>query len=330
MRPTLKLADEQAEDTLRLEVAAERAVERSLLPRVNEARRAITASYVQEFGDADAPASPGPGLTKLLAGAKAALRQAVEGEGDAVAEVIRDYAQQGAQLGAEHAAAIMEEADPLSDAPRAKNVRASDAKQAIAGGLSGGLAGLSVAVVATGGLTAAVAAVGSVTKGVNRAKAIARTEVNSQHSAGVRAVSEKYAEGRIWVAERDGCVHCLAYAGQIAWNGESFPTGRTFGEKPLGWADELPDPPLHPNCRCETVPHRKEFGTSFSEALEREARRSVAKGWRVESESEAVRLRAAESLLRRGADLPASVQDQARRAVQEGSFRGRIVPRFVP
>jgi len=72
------------------------------------------------------------------------------------------------------------------------------------------------------------------------------------------------------------------------------------------------------------IPYRETDGAAFPDALKRE----VAKGWRVESESEAVRLRAAESLLRRGADLPQSVQDQAERSLLRGSFPDRRVPKY--
>jgi hypothetical protein len=67
-------------------------------------------------------------------------------------------------------------------------------------------------------------------------------------------------------------------------------------------------------------------GNDLPEALKREARRSVLKGWSLESESQASRLDAAERLLQRGARLPGTVEREARQAVRARRFRSRSVP----
>ncbi len=171
-----------------------------------------------------------------------------------------------------------------------------------------------------------VTAMGRARRAVTRTEATARWSVNRALSHAVSHVSENEGAGRVWVPERDACVHCLAYAGLYVGPGQAFPGGRTYGEKPLG-TDPVADPPLHPNCRCRVIPHRPEWGMDYPDSLAREAQRSILRGWSRASEPERVRLAAAERLLR-STRLPKSVQDYARKAVQKGAFpRGREFPR---
>jgi hypothetical protein len=88
------------------------------------------------------------------------------------------------------------------------------------------------------------------------------------------------------------------------------------------------------NCRCELVPW---LGTqpgvsspSLPEALQREARRAILKGWSLPSESGAERIRAARKVLARNPAAPASVKAYARRAVNAGHFPTRDVPHYTP
>lgn len=156
--------------------------------------------------------------------------------------------------------------------------------------------------------------------------ATARWGVNRAQSAGVVTVAESADESLLWVGERDACVHCLAYFGQVTKAGFPFPGGLSFAVKPLS-GDPVPTPPLHPNCRCRIVVWRLEWGPSYPDALKREARRSIARGFSLPSESNASRLRAADRLLNRGAQLPVSVQEYARRAIRVGHFpKGRQFP----
>jgi hypothetical protein len=76
-------------------------------------------------------------------------------------------------------------------------------------------------------------------------------------------------------------------------------------------------PPLHPNCRCHI-----EIGISpdYAEALQREAKRSILKGFKMESESEKVRLEAAKRLLETETGMPKSVEKYAERSVKRGKF----------
>jgi hypothetical protein len=327
-RATLALRDEQTEQTLRLELAAARDAAKPLERRVNAARDAITASYVAQFGGTDQAAIPGPHLATFLRDAERNVRDAMDGQGRQAEQLIAYYAQRAAQLGHEHAVQVVEDADPLA-APTASGAAGATAVRAVDRGTRAALQLLTPALVSATGYTGVLAVVGAANRTVADVKAAARGAVNEEHNHAVHLAADRAGYGRVWVSERDGCVECLAYAGQVAWTGEQFPGGLTMDTRPPRNTAPLPDPPLHPNCRCQVMPHHEDDGQAFPEALKREARRSIAKGWRVESESEGVRLRAAESLLRRGADLPASVQDGAARSLARGKFPDRRVPRYT-
>jgi len=125
----------------------------------------------------------------------------------------------------------------------------------------------------------------------------------------------------IWIAERDACVRCLAYAGMHVGPDALFPGGKTFGP---AWAsitgqEDFNGPGLgmHPHCRCELRVIHKTAAPAAAEALEREARRSVAKGWSLPSESPGVRVDAAKRLVGQGARLPKSVVDETRRRLKK-------------
>jgi hypothetical protein len=124
----------------------------------------------------------------------------------------------------------------------------------------------------------------------------------------------------IWVAERDACVRCLAYAGLHVLPGAKFEGGLTFGPR---WASVIGRPPLlgpgwfegegsHPWCRCELRIIHLATSRRMADALKREARRSVAKGWARPTEGNTVRVVAAERLLSGAANLPKSVVAEAR------------------
>jgi len=161
----------------------------------------------------------------------------------------------------------------------------------------------------------------------SRLSAVAATAVNQAASMGVDAVARQSgADGIMWIAERDACLTCTALSGQIVRVGERFPANRTFGDKPLLWHGFTGRPPRHPSCRCRCRPVWGD-AQGAAEALRREARRSVVRGFSLPSESQAARLRAADRLLRRGAGLPKTVEAYGRDAVRAGRFpRGRAVP----
>jgi hypothetical protein len=136
--------------------------------------------------------------------------------------------------------------------------------------------------------------------------------------------------GRVWVAEEDACLECLAYSGDTVPSDGEFAGGKSFNPNSAGF-DTTENPPLHMNCRCYTTPWSDDWdtgeaGTSYPEALKREAQRSVLKGWSLASESNKARISATKLLLRQGTNLPKSVRAQAARAVERGAYKSTNVP----
>jgi len=159
-------------------------------------------------------------------------------------------------------------------------------------------------------------------KVVTTTERTARWATNESVNHSVRSVADQKKVPLLWIPERNACVHCLAYAGKVSKPGQDFPAGLTFGDKPLT-TEKVKNPPLHPNCRCRVFPWRGSKrgvgAVDLPAALEREAQRSVLKGWS-ESTSNAERLRAADRLLQAGTNLPKTVQSEAKRAVNTGTF----------
>lgn len=168
------------------------------------------------------------------------------------------------------------------------------------------------------------AILGKVSAVKSRADGQVRWTATEGINAGTTAVARKLDAGIIWVAERDGCLHCLAHAGWSVLPGDTFPAGLTFGDRPLR-DDGVPYPPLHPGCRCQVRLWRGQVGAppesrSMADSAARlaaEARRSVVYGY-TEHASQAATLRAMSRLLDRGAGLPVSVERRARELVRQG------------
>jgi hypothetical protein len=148
--------------------------------------------------------------------------------------------------------------------------------------------------------------------------------VNTAVHEGLDAVVRATAPLRLWVAEADACVRCLAYTGRVVKADEPFPGGLSWDprQRRIG-ADPVDNPPLHPNCRCRAVPWNNAWtasGIPFPEALRREAERAIGYGRARPSESTAARVRAARELLRTVDDLLPAVETTARTATRTGRF----------
>lgn len=143
--------------------------------------------------------------------------------------------------------------------------------------------------------------------------------LNDASNAATEAVSDASGMPVVWVAERNACVHCLAYSGRWRSAADEFAAGLTYGAR-SPFTTTLRRPPLHPHCRC-----RLEIlnAVEYAGALRREADRSVLRGWSLESESMATRVDAADRLLGSGVTAPKSVVAVARRAVSNREFGAR-------
>lgn len=254
-----------------------------------------------------------------------------------VPPILRQEAQRALELGAQHAAeqigAAVDAAELVLDDTALRVIDATP-PSAVSHLLK---AAAQVERAQTGldlqtALTEAERSVASVNTGSTYATNLAANDA-------ARQVAVKRGEKLLWIAERDACVVCLALAGHVVDpnEGEGFDELATFGPytPPDVWPPGMPlmRPPRHPHCRCQvcvwlgSAPGQPDL----PERLKHEAARSVLKGWSLPSESNTVRLKAAETLLHRGGrGLPKSVQDEAARAVARGKFPSRTVPHYKP
>jgi hypothetical protein len=155
---------------------------------------------------------------------------------------------------------------------------------------------------------------------VNTIGSTTRWVANRAVNEGAQAVADAAGVKRMWVAERDACLTCLAYAGNLADPGAPFPAGLTFGDSSVV-KHPLMAPPAHPNCRCRVQPWlgtEPQFGVELPTALKREAQRSVLRG-DSDYASRPAKQRAADRLLKTGlSGLPDIVKIRARRKVRAG------------
>lgn len=164
---------------------------------------------------------------------------------------------------------------------------------------------------------------GALGSALNNIRGTAAYAVNESAAHGQLAVADATGSAALWHAERNGCVHCLSRAGAFRRADGTFgygPNG-SFAAKPLELDGPLTAPPLHPHCRCSLIVGPRAALEGLASAMAREAARSVLRGDKLPSESEASRLQAAQRLLANGgAGLPKTVRERARRAVAASSF----------
>lgn len=174
---------------------------------------------------------------------------------------------------------------------------------------------LSKGLVGTGAQSV-LTAVAPLLQNPAKAEAAVTWAVNNASNSAVSKLSLKMGETMVWIGERNGCIHCTAYNG-VRSTKTGFPKDLTFGAKPLKQTGTLPHPPLHPHCRCTVEPG---ITDEYADALKREAVRSVLRGYKMDSESEKVRIEAAKRLLNKDPVAPASVKKYAQRAIKKGEF----------
>lgn len=296
-------------------------------------RRSITA-WVAAFGSVQAEASSPGALRRILASIRAAIRRLLGPVAPRTEQALSDALLEAVRLGASQHAAFLDEATgrnrrPVSTRPsRGLRERVSAIADAVADRRNRALAmlrpnrvrrwsdaqtGIGVARSATAAVRTHIAAV-----------------VGEAVSEAAQAAINYTGARKVWVAERDACVSCAAYAGLVVAADAKFPAGLSWDPNQRGRGEALAAPPLHPNCRCRVTAWDESWAqpgvASFPEALRREARRSIARGWSLPTESGAARIRAARELLRTGANLPKSVEEFAALAVRAGRFQDRTVP----
>lgn len=160
----------------------------------------------------------------------------------------------------------------------------------------------------------------------NTIEANTRWVVNRSVAEGVESVALANDTKLVWRAERDACIVCLSYAGSVR-GASGFDPIEVFDGKSHG---TIENPPEHPNCRCQLIAWNGYApagpGEALPQALATEARRSVVKGWALPTESQVLRRKAADQLLKSGARLPRTVEQRARAQVRSRRRFTRPVP----
>ncbi len=322
--PTVESMEEMDAAALAYELEAEESVTAELAAAVAAFTAALLAAYVAGV----AAGATGYVLSASLAALAERMLAAITP--DMRPELARRVSQ-GVKLGAEQSLDLWDQLDPAEPDP----ARFSDpeltaavatADQRARDTLEGARTMAQVLDLSQGDNVITVAAKAG--KAVTDAKAATRWAANRAVNAGAELVARENGWRLLWVGERNACLKCLAYFGHVVTPGTDFPVGLTFGSRPSTLGG-VPYAPLHPNCRCRCVvwPGGDVIskGNDMPTGVAREARRTVLRGWS-DYDSLTERLKAADLLLNRGANLPKTVVARAARDVKRGAFSQRHRP----
>ena len=333
---------------LRLERMAIGEITGPLRRKLNNVFRRLAGRYVLMFGSLTAPADPerAAALSQLLITELEDLRSYDP------TELLIKYAGRASALGARYANRYLADPVPVSDlhpdpvldpvldrarlgVDRAVTAAQQYSEQAV--------------IESWDDVVTQMGKANQVATGLDRN---ASWVVASSHNDSIGQVAAARDAQLLWVAEPDACVVCLALSGTLSdpMAGVGFDEEATFGKPgsaPDVWPPGTPlmSPPRHVNCRCvlelwqgpalapggladTSLYNRPDVAATVDlpAALRREAKRSIVYGWSVPSESNAIRLDAANRLLAKGAGLPKTVEARGRAAVKASKFDNRVHP----
>lgn len=308
---------------------------------IDGALRSATSNWVKAFGSPGAEGSGAP-LNEMIRDALSAGSGALKGlEGsvisaltEAVGDAVTAATAQGKAF-VEGATGNTAAAKVAVPAPDLKAERAA-VKAAVTEGESALKRLLRAPVIERLGLRGILAGLRQARNVLGRAKSTITSSVNENVTKTMRATATaNKAKYEVWVTERDACVNCLKYAGQVVPVGEDWKGGQSWDPNQVDKNAKGVRPPLHPHCRCRPVPWNPAWAkpgeVSLPDAVSREAQRSIARGFSLPSESNASRVRALKELLSGNPDLPKTVIERARKDLKSGEFaRGRSVPTSNP
>lgn len=302
--------------------------------------RDTTTMWTKLFGGPSADAGSDSLLERILAAVRAGIARLLKGLGARSSRALDQALAPAVTLGAVQGAHVLSlltgrRTKPVDAAPSRAMRRAARALPAIVDEQHrSALALLKAKLVRRLGVTGALAAVGRARGAVGRIEASITHTVNEAVNEGIAEQIQAAGAKKVWVAERDACVRCAAYAGHVVAVDDVFPGGLSWDPNQRNRGDDLPGPPLHPHCRCRLAPWEDDWAVPgvppLPEVLRREAWRSIARGWSLPSESNAARVRAARELIRAGVRLPKSVLEFAGSAVRAGRFEDRTFPATGP
>lgn len=209
-------------------------------------------------------AMPSPGaLDRLIATIKRLLAEAFRGKGKLAADTIRIAAYNSAQLSARQASALAAAMSgtptpPIQPVIGPDATAAADATPAAveeehhhALAL---LTAASLTALGFAGLTGVFNRARRAVTRIARHAAVAITSAAAHVAAAVaRAIGPT--TRLLWVAEPGACPACAAYAGRSVVAGRRFPAALSLDPRRAVFATAPTGPPLHPHCRCWTIPY---------------------------------------------------------------------------
>lgn len=315
-------------EAVRFERRAERTLTGRLRDMIGAAMRELAAEYVQLAGGLEVPLSlpASAQLRSTTVRLLLALSTGFASEIPALLAGLMRLIGQGLQMGIRQAAELAKSAASTPVQPSQQLVAAvAQLGRVLPEQMAQAVRFVETAPMATWQDASVPMAMAS--KALGTAESTTRWVANRAVAEGSSAVAELSGIGRMWISERDACLTCLAYSGEVAPAGQPFPAGLTFG-KSSSVKEPIWFPPAHRSCRCRVKPWLGPAGgVDISTALKREAQRSVLRGDSAH-DSRPARLHAAERLLDAGlVGTSETAKKRARRAISAGNFPDRAKAR---
>ncbi|MBT2425135.1 hypothetical protein J7F02_05375 [Streptomyces sp. ISL-112] len=245
----------------RIEQQAARDAGQPLAQALASAQNTATRQWVHAT-DRQTPPSPSA-LDRLIAAIKQLLADAFRGKGKLAADTIRIAAFNSAQLSARQAAALAaamsgQPTPPVQPVIGPDATAAADAVPAAVAEEQGhALALLTTASLTALGFAGVTGVFNRARRAVTRIARHAAVAVTSAAAHAAAAVARAIGPTTrlLWVAEPGACPACAAYAGRSVVAGRRFPAALSLDPRRTVFATAPTGPPLHPSCRCWTIPY---------------------------------------------------------------------------
>lgn len=333
----------QIEAIQAIENRAVRAATLAGFGEIDDAIRSATVNWIKAFGSASAEGEAGSALASMIREAGGSVTKSLAGVHSGAVKAMNGAMEEAMKAALGQAATFVAGASgekapevSLPDPPAQAKADAQAAGKTVEQAQAAAKKMLNPTTVLRLGLRGLLAPLATARSAITAIQRMISTNVvravdNVQKAAAKALPDDDEPKLEVWICSRDACARCTAYAGEIIASGKSFPGGLSWDPKSREKNAPAVRPPLHPNCRCKTVPWKaswkKPGQVSLPEAARREAERSIARGFSLPSESNASRVRALKELLKTNPDLPKTVLAAAKKAAESGTFpKGRSVP----
>lgn len=313
------IQEQQAAEAAALEEQTVRQAEGGAGAELTGLLAVALAGWVAAFGSL-AAIGAAPKLAGFLTGLRGDVDRASRGLEDRSLNALESSLEGAARMGARHAVVFLSRATGRDHSP--PDVKISEAALDAARSLSASVAEqlrlaarlLSPRIVSGSGWRGVILGLAAARRAVTLVRQTVGWAVHRAINDGSTQVAQQIGARSLWVAETTACVRCTAYSGRLSGRDGQFPGGLSMDPHSRSTLKaSIEGPPLHPHCRCKTVPWLPEWDTrpgSLPALLRDQAWRNVAAGRGRPSESHAARRRAAQALLaQRG--LSARVRRQA-------------------